>query len=358
MRHELGVALALMAALTAASCAEPGDGATVGRTGALRDTTGATEADVVLAELDGERLTMTDVNARVKEELDQIDNAYHKQRHDVIGKALNDLIRNQVFTKEARARGININELIAAEGGSLEVSEQDIQSWYEQNRARLGDRSFEELKGQITDMLRGRRREEVLAELQTRLSEKYGVAYHFDAFRVRLDNEGAPSRGPDNARVTLVEFSDFECPFCGRFFPTLKRIEETYGERIRIVYRQFPITNLHPNAFRAAEASLCAHEQGRFWELHDLMFSEQESLQVIDLKEKAARLGLDQIAFDQCLDSHRHAQRIEADLSAGRSVGVTGTPAIFINGIPVEGGAVGFEVLAKAIEEELKRAER
>jgi protein-disulfide isomerase len=199
------------------------------------------------------------------------------------------------------------------------------------------------------------RKNKVTDDLVMRLWRERDVVYHFDPFRVELNNDESPAVGPASAKVTLVEFSDFECPFCGRFYPTLKQLEENYGDQLRIVYRQFPIKSIHLYAFDAAEASLCAHEQGRFWEMHDLLFEEQDQLDVDSLKEKAGLLGLDREAFDACLDSGQYTDQIQRDLSEGQSVGVTGTPALFVNGIFVPGGAVPYETIAAAIDRELQR---
>jgi protein-disulfide isomerase len=123
---------------------------------------------------------------------------------------------------------------------------------------------------------------------------------------------------------------------------------------VRIVYRQFPLTNLHPFAFKAAEASLCANEQGMFWQMHDAMFADQQKLSVTDLKQTARRLGMNGKSFDACLDSGRYVEQVQNDQKEGSRIGVNGTPAMFINGVAVEGGAVPYSVLEAAIQKELE----
>ena len=173
-----------------------------------------------------------------------------------------------------------------------------------------------------------------------------------------FNNEGAPTAGKAGAAVTVVEFSDFQCPFCARFVPTLQRIKQDFGDRVEVVYRQFPLVSIHPNAFKAAEASLCASEQGKFWEIHDMMFAEQDRLSVRELKQMPGRLGMNQSKFDACLDSGQYVEQVQNDLAEGNRAGITGTPAVFVNGIELEGGAVSYEEAAQAIERELARAAR
>ena len=187
------------------------------------------------------------------------------------------------------------------------------------------------------------------------MERRYAVAYLLEPLRHEVAADGFPSSGPADAPVTIVEFSDFECPFCARLLPTLEQVKRQYAAAVRVVYRHYPLTGIHPNAWKAAEASLCAAEQGRFWDLHDLMFAEQDALAAADLKEKAARLDLDTDAFNGCLDSGRHYAAVLADLRAGDAVGVSGTPALFINGRFV-GGAAPFPTLAEIIDDELRRA--
>jgi protein-disulfide isomerase len=151
-----------------------------------------------------------------------------------------------------------------------------------------------------------------------------------------------------------VAFSDFQCPYCRAIIPTLEQIEETYGDQVRFVFRQFPLTQIHPQAVDAAQASLCADEQDRFWEMHDAMFENQRALEVEQLKSTARSVGLDGPEFDACLDSDRYASQVTEDLEAGRALGITGTPMAFINGRAVS-GAKPYEEFAEIIEDELRR---
>jgi len=302
---------------------------------------------------------MADIRTRVGGDLDRIETRYQLDRHKAIESTLQDIIRERVLDAEAKRQKKSVEELIMAEsGGSLEPNEVEIAAWYKENQNRTGGRTLDQVRSQIADLLRNQRRKEATEKLKQRLDTERRVTVLLEPYRLALSNEGAPAKGPANAAVTLVEFSDFQCPFCGRFFPTLKRIEESYGNRIRIVYRQYPLTSLHPFAYKAAEASLCANDQGKFWEMHDLMFQEQDRIDVRNLKIKAGRIGLDQRKFDACLDSGRQAERVQADLAEGARVGVDGTPALFLNGVPVPGGAVPYETVARAIDKELTRTKQ
>ena len=139
--------------------------------------------------------------------------------------------------------------------------------------------------------------------------------------RVRVPPEGA-TKGGANAKVTIVEFSDFQCPFCLRVMPTLKRVKQTYGDKVRIVWKDFPLTQIHPQAFKAAEAGNCAREQGKFWEYHDRLFSNQQALQPDYLKKYAADAGLDTTKFNACLDTAKYSDRVQEQMGVG-----TGRPA-------------------------------
>ena len=316
--------------------------------------------DSVLATIGTDTITVADLRERAGSELDQIEAQYLRARSQAIETALHAMLREQVLEAEARRQGKSVMDLILAEAGAagLEPSEVEIATWYQENQARVGGRPLEQIRPQVALFLRNERRKAAEERLEQRLYRDRQVVVLFEPYRLAFNNEGAPSLGNPNAPVTLVEFSDFQCPFCARFAPTLKEIASTFGDQVHIVYRQLPIPSIHDNALKAAEASLCAHDQNKFWQMHDLMFDEPDRLTIPELKEKARRVGLNQETFDSCLDSGKHAGTVQKDMEEGRRAGVTGTPALFINGEHLAGGAAPFDVVAAAIRRELARVGR
>jgi len=166
----------------------------------------------------------------------------------------------------------------------------------------------------------------------------------------------SPMRGSRTAKVTIVEWSDFECPFCGRAIPSVKKIEEAYGKNVRLVFRHQPLP-MHQNARPAAEASMAAHEQGKFWEYHDKLFANQRALDRPSLEKYAAEVGLEMTKFKAALDSGRFRAKVESDAREGLAVGANGTPTFFINGRELI-GAQPFEKFKEIIDDEIKKADK
>lgn len=155
--------------------------------------------------------------------------------------------------------------------------------------------------------------------------------------RTQIETSDDPALGPADALVTIVEFGDFECPFCGQAYPIIKDLLRRYGDRVRFLYRDFPNPSIHVNALPAALAASCAEEQGKFWPYHDLLFTHQTELSSDSLRSLAQQASLNLVAFDQCVTSQRHLQEISDDYSAGVDAGVQGTPTWFINGYRLQG---------------------
>jgi protein-disulfide isomerase len=312
----------------------------------------------VLATVGDEKITIADLRARAGEDLDKLDMQYQLAKSRIISTSLDSLIRHKTVDAEAQKQGKTIDQLIAAEapGGIIEPADADIATWYKENQDRVGSRPLDQLRLQIADLLRNQRRQDAERKLMERLRTERKVSIAFQPFRLQFANGDAPALGKKDAPITLVEFSDFQCPYCQRMAPVLKEVSQKYGDKVRIVYRQYPIPSLHPFALKAAEASLCANEQGKFWQIHDAMFEDQKKLSVSDLKATAGRLGMDQKKFNTCLDTGRYAEQVQNDSKEAIRSGVSGTPAVFINGIVIDGGSVPFPVVEAAIQKELSRA--
>jgi len=164
-----------------------------------------------------------------------------------------------------------------------------------------------------------------------------------------------PSKGPADAPVTIIEFTDFQCPFCKRGADTVEQIISTYGDQVHIVFRDFPLAALHPDAPKAHEAGECADEQDMFWEMHDKLFSNQADMSIATMKGYAEDLGLDMDRFNACLDGGAMKAEVDADMADGREYGVSGTPAFFINGLMLA-GAQPFDSFVKVIDAQLEKA--
>ncbi len=173
-------------------------------------------------------------------------------------------------------------------------------------------------------------------------------------FRAPIELAGTPSRGPENAKVTVVEFSDFHCPFCKRVQPTLVQLMAKYPKDVRLVYKHMPLDQLHPQARRAAEASWCAQQQGKFWEYHDVLYSGGPDGTDPTLTAAATRVGLNLGAYQQCMASGQAAAAVQKQVEEGVKYGVQGTPGFFVNGRFVN-GAVPLDAFVQIVDEELAR---
>ena len=164
-----------------------------------------------------------------------------------------------------------------------------------------------------------------------------------------VDEDRDHIQGPGDAPVTLVQYGDYECPYCGAAYPIIKEVQARMGERLRFVFRNFPITTSHPNAEQAAEAAEAAAAQGRFWEMHDLLYENQRRLSDRDLLSYAEQLGLDLERFGSELTEHAHAARVREDFMSGVRSGVNGTPTFYINGVRHD-DSYELETLLAALE--------
>jgi protein-disulfide isomerase len=304
----------------------------------------------VLAVVNGQPITEADVRTSAAEQFKGLQREYEKNSHDLLESSLQTVIQDRLVEAEAKARGVTKDQILA-EIKPTPVTDADVDAFYEQNKAQI-PRPKEQVAAQIKSYLEQQGQQKAHQAYFDNLQKKYKVDIKMEPVRVEVAATG-PATGPATAPVTIVEFSDFQCPFCSRLTPTLDQVKKKYGDKVRIVFRQFPLP-MHQNAEKAAEAALCANDQGKFWQLHDAMFGNQAALAVDQLKAKAVELGLKADDFNKCLDSGAKAAVIEADKKAGSEAGVNGTPAMFINGRFLS-GAVPFEQVSTVIDDELRR---
>jgi len=318
--------------------------------------------DEVFAHIGENSITRDEVEAAAADGLEEVQVELLKcqtdakrHRHQVLEDTTRNLVRDRLLQAEAKAQGLSTDQLLTQEvqGKVQPVTDENVKSFYEANKSQIPNRSFEQVSSQLRSYLEQQHMSQAYQDFIARLEKKYHVSYDLEPFRVSLDTAGEPSRGPANAPVTIVEFSDFECPSCAKLEPILHKLEDHYGDKLRLVFKQFPL-HIHPHARKAAEASLCAHAQGKFWPFHDALFADQKALEIEDLQAKADAVGLDPTTFFDCLTSGDQAEAVRQDIREGTIVGASGTPALYINGRVVTGN-VSYESLAATIDEELAR---
>ena len=267
--------------------------------------------------------------------------------------AIAELVDAALLDQDAAARKLDQAELVQQEITSKVIPPSDDETavWFGQNQQRLQGATLEQAREAIKAYLVQQRTLAARDLYLNGLREKTAIRLMLDPPRQVIAKADRPGRGPANAPVEIIEFSDFQCPYCLNAFPTVNQVISTYGDRIHFVYRHYPLAN-HPRARPAAEAAQCAHEQGKFWEYHDRLFGNQALLGDEDLKQHAAVLGLDAGQFNACYDSQKYKADVDTDIRAGDEAGVSGTPAFYINGRMLS-GAQPFEAFKRIIDEEL-----
>jgi protein-disulfide isomerase len=301
-----------------------------------------------------QKITYGELTARIGAPLADLE----KRKQDLLKRGLDGYVVEKLVQAEAKKRGMaNEDALLKAEVEDkvAQPSDADIQKIYDGAKAAgqvPAEVTLEQVKPEIVKMLTEQAKRDKAQAYFAELKSKADVQNMLPEKRTQVEATG-PSKGPESAPVTIVEFSDFQCPFCGKARSTVEDVVKQYGDKVRLVFRHYPLP-FHENAPKAAEAAACAQDQGKFWEMHDKMFSNQQALKVDDLKKYAADLGMDAARFNECLDSGKKKDLIEKDKAAGEKAGVSGTPAFFINGVALS-GAVPIDDFKSVIDSELKK---
>jgi len=307
------------------------------------------------ARVGDEVITLEEVEQGVKPQLAKLE----EQRFEILDQRLEQLIGERLIAQEAKRRNVSVEDLLKTEvhAKAPDVPESDVTAFMNQNKGRMPKMDDKELRLKVWDYLRSQKVNEqkqayvqglraqtkVTVLLEEPISPRFGVS-----------GDRGYTRGPKDAPVTIVEFSDFQCPFCKTATNTIKQVLDKYPEKVRLVFRDYPLASLQPQAPKAHEAARCAGEQSKFWEYHDVLFERSPKMSPQDLKQYAQDLNLDVAAFNQCFDTGKYKAEVDKDFQEGVGLGLTGTPSFFINGRQVV-GAQPLSAFQKVIDGELAK---
>ena len=313
----------------------------------------ATPADRarVLAEVNGKQITLGDIENSLQPLIFNVQEQVYALRKQDLDVKVNDTL----LTQEAQKRQVTTRALLDAEVTAKvpRVTEAQAQAFYNENKDRIsGD--FAQTKAQIIQYMQEAKEHEATLAFAEQLRRTSKVEINLSApespvFQISTDDQ--PSKGNPQARVTIVEFTDYQCPSCAQQHPVVERIMKEFGDRVRLVVRDFPLSQ-HAQAAKAAEAAEAAREQGKYWEYVAVLFRNQSALGVDKLKQYATELGLDRARFDSSLDSGKFADKVQRDVIEGHKLGVNGTPTLYVNGKRISDRS--YESLKAKIESSLE----
>ena len=350
--------LHLLAAALAVLCACPSNAnKPAAAAPAAAAKTSATDPAAQVAVLDGQPITYGELEKEIGSKVRQAEAEFKTKVYDLQRESLENLITKRLVEAEAKKTGKKDAEEWFKDyfTNTPAPTDAEVKAFYAENQAQMSGKSFEEMKARIAPFLKQQKAKEGIGKVLEGLKQAHGVKVSLtapDLPRIEVEAKG-PVKGATAAKVTIITFSDFQCPYCSRVNPTLEKVMKDYDGKVKMVFRNFPL-DFHPMAEKAAEAGACAADQGKFWEMHDKMFGNQAKLTVDDLKASAKGLGLDVAKFDKCLDSGEKKPLVDADQKAGSEAGVQGTPAFFVNGVFIN-GAQPYESFKDAIERELTK---
>lgn len=310
--------------------------------------------DSVVAQVGETRITLGELDAQIADDIARQRAQFESALFDTRRQALDRRVSDLVLEAEAKARGVAVDALLESEVRMklAPASDAEVAAFYEQYKGQMEGAPLEQMAPRIKDYLAEQQREKLQRDLMGELRKKHGAKVLLQPPRVSVEAMG-PKKGPDTAKVKLVIFSDFECPFCSRALPALEEVAKTYPNDVQFFFRHSPLP-FHQAARPVHEASACAGEQGKFWELHDHVFNTRE-LDMDRIRTFLTGLsGFDGAAYDACLSSGKGKAAVDSDLVAAQKYQVDGTPAFFVNGVKIS-GAQPFSAFQDIIDAELAR---
>jgi protein-disulfide isomerase len=333
-----------------AGCSVPG-GKGAANTSSSSSAATSTDRATVLAVVEGRPITLAEVDERAEGRMAHVRQEEYEVRRDV----LDELIADRLIDAEASREGVSRKVLVQREVDDKIPTPDPAQVAliYDHNKDRFAGQSREQAVAHIRSLLVDRAKADRRTTWEGELRQKGDVAVHLDPPRLSVDiPRDAPATGASDPRVTVVEFTDYQCPFCHQAQSTIDEVLDHYKDKVRLVHLDFPL-DFHPGAMPAARAARCAGEQDRFWPYHHNLMTQKGALDEADLESRAAALHLAPGPFAKCLASDRHDAAIMADLEQGKKLGVTGTPAYLVNGRMIT-GARPYDDFAAVIDDELR----
>ena len=305
----------------------------------------AQEPRQVVARVSGADLTLSDLQQDEGGKLLQAEYQYYLNER----KALEELIDNRLLGDEARKKNISLEQLLETEvyKGVKDPTEDQLEVYYEGLDTQ---EPYKSVREDVLQHIRELRRTKARAAYVEQLRKDAKINVMLMPPSAQVDVSKAYARGSDNAPVVLVEFADYQCPYCQKVNPQIQQLKKEYGDNLTVIFKDFPLP-MHHGSEKAAEASRCAGEQGKFWEYHDVLFY-SKLLDVDALKEHARVLKLDGDRFDTCLDSGAETGAVKKDLDEAKSLGLTGTPSFFVNG-HFFSGVVDYAALKDIVNQQL-----
>jgi protein-disulfide isomerase len=285
-------------------------------------------------------------------------NVSPSQLYDLRKRVLDQIVDDHLIDQAAKKAGLAREQYVERETKRPAPTEVDARKFFDDHKAaiqaQMKDATFDHLKPQILATLTRQSQQEARTAMLDKLRKETPVNVTLAPPRFAVNSADHPWSGGAGAPVTVVEFSDFQCPYCRAAQATVKAMREKYGDRVKFVYMDFPL-GFHEHAMDAARAAQCASDQNKFWPYHDALFADQSKLASADLKATAAKLGLDPKKFATCYDTAAPDARVKADQAQGSALGVTGTPTFFINGREIV-GSQPLDKLSEIIDDETTAA--
>lgn len=337
------IVLCLAVTLILAGC-----GGKKGSSNAPATSNPAPSGSTVIAKFNGVPITDEDVKKVAGSKLAQAEMEIYDVRKDAIDQIIEDRLLEAEGQKKKTSKDQLLKERIY---DKIKIEDREIEKFYNEKKSQMQGKTLEESKSNLRGFIFRQKYQEQYDQLIKGLKKTADIEVLIKAPKIEVAEGDSPALGPKDAPVRIVEFTDYQCPFCGRARPTVNQILDTYKGKVRYVMRDFPLS-FHKDAMKAHEAAHCAGEQGKYWDYSKKLFGNQSAIKVDDLKNYAGELKLNTGKFNECLESGKYVEKIRQNQEEASKVGVSGTPAFFVNGRMLS-GARPFESFKEIIDEEL-----